>query len=184
MAMFGLYLMACGLLVVAGAAKVLRPRSTARALAPLLRVGSTIAAVRTVRSLALLEVAVGLVSIAFPYRYPAAAVAASYTAFAVFVVYVRRRGGVLATCGCFSTPDTPPTALHVIVDVALAGAAVSTSLAGLHGALPSQLARQPGHGVPLVAASAACGWLTFLTLVAWPRLREARRAFEDGARVG
>jgi hypothetical protein len=183
MALFGLYLVACGLLVVAGAAKGMRPRSTARALVPLLPVRSAHAAARAVRWLALFEAAIGVVGIVLPSRFPAAAVAASYTTFAVFVVYVRRRGGVLATCGCFSTPDTPPTTLHVIVDLALAGAAVATSVAGLHGTLPSQMARQPGHGIPLLAASAVCGWLTFLTLVGLSRLREARRVFDDGVTV-
>ena len=44
------------------------------------------------------------------------------------VAVARWRGGPLATCGCFGRPDTPPTALHLVLDLALAVAAAAVAL--------------------------------------------------------
>ena len=150
--LLGLYLAACGLLVVAGAAKVARPADTARALrATLPRFPRAAGAVRTA---AAAEAGLGVVALVFPVAPLAALVAASYLGFAVVVAVVRRRGGALASCGCFGTPDTPATGLHVLIDLALAASAASVAAAGHPGTLGPLLADQPLHGVALVAARA------------------------------
>jgi hypothetical protein len=102
-------------------------------------------------------------------------VAASYLAFAVFVVFVRLRHGALASCGCFSTPDTPATWLHAVVNLALAAAAGSVSASGSPDTVLSVLARQPLDGVPLIATTALGAWLAYLMLVGLARLSAVRR---------
>ena len=57
-------------------------------------------------------------------------VALSFAGFAVFVAYARHRGGAISSCGCFGTPDTPATVLHVVVNVGLAVAAAAVASAG------------------------------------------------------
>jgi hypothetical protein len=175
--LFGPYLVACALLVGAGMAKVVRPETTAKALAQLGRAVpgrkvSTLAVL--VRTAALAEVGLGAVALVLPGILPAALVALSYASFAGFVLVVRKRGGVLATCGCFSTPDTPPTVAHIVVDVLLAVSALAVSVSAHHGLLGSVLVHQPLDGVPLLLVCALCVWLVVTLLVALPRVAAAR----------
>ena len=178
MTLLGPYLVACGLLVVAGAAKVARPADTARALSAAL--GSRAPATGVVRGAAGAEAALGLAALIWPEPPLAALVGASYLAFAAVVAVVRHRGGALASCGCFGTPDTPATGLHVVIDLALAASAGSVAAAGHAGTLGPLLQAQPLHGVPLVAVSALAGWLTFMALTLLPRLQAARRLLAPG----
>ena len=99
--------------------------------------------------------------------------ALSYAVFAVFVAYARARGGAIASCGCFGTPDTPATGIHVVVNLVLCLSAVSVAAAGPAGSIVSILARQPWHGIPLVVASAAGAWLTFLAVSVLAELQAA-----------
>jgi hypothetical protein len=181
--LFGLYLAACALLVVAGAAKAVRPADTARAL------NQAVSAIRLdrmallVRTAAALECALGVAGILFPWPPIAAAVAVSYLAFAGFVLAAYIKGGPLATCGCFGTPDTPPTVVHIIINVGLAASAVVVATAGRSGSLLDALSGQPWRGIPLVAVSGVCAWLIFLALSPLARLEAARRlvSARDGA---
>ena len=119
MELIGLYLIAAGLLVVAGTAKAAQPDDTARAVAGLLPSPPSLRLLRyVVRVGALAEAALGAVALMFPRPATAALVAASYLCFFGVVAY--HRGGPLATCGCFGTPDTPPTIVHVVINVGLA----------------------------------------------------------------
>lgn len=109
-------------------------------------------------------------------------VAASYAAFAVVVLAVRRRGGPLATCGCFGRPETPATLLHVLVDlglsVAAAGvalAASSTNQAGRVGSIRVYVTVHPVVGALVVIASAVSAWLVYLTISVFSELEGARR---------
>ena len=171
----GVYLVACLLLAVAGAAKTARPADTARAVTVATGFGSLAAVAAVVRVGAALEAALGTVAALWPRPVPAGAVAASYTAFAVFTGWVRHRGGPLATCGCFGTADTPATRLHVAVDVTLAAAAGAAAAAGWSGDLFGLLARQPAAGAPLVGASLLGTGLVFLVLSAGGKLHATRR---------
>jgi hypothetical protein len=177
MELIGLYLIAAGLLVVAGVAKAARPDDTARALAELVPAVPSLSVLRwIVRVGALAEAALGVVAIAFPRPGPAALVALSYVCFFGVVAYARWRGGPLATCGCFGRPDTPPTALHLVIDLVLGAAAVAVVLGGPHRpTLGAQLAHQPGAGFPLLFVSAVGLWLTALALSALAALSAARR---------
>lgn len=187
MALYGIYLVAVGLLVGAGVAKSARPGDTARALAELSRRGDRRGIPLgvlspTVRVLAGLEAALGLAALAFPTRTLAGLVAGSYLAFAGFVLYARSQGGVLATCGCFGSPDTPPTVLHAVVDVGLGAGAIGVAVGGLSGTVAGVLADQPFDGVPLVVASALTAGLAFAVMSPLARLSALRRLEPRGVR--
>jgi len=181
--LIGPYLAACLLLVGAGVAKAWRPDDTARALVPLLGSASPAAVRLAVRVAAGAEAVLGACAMVWPAPGTASLVAASYAGFAGFVLHARRRGGALATCGCFGRADTPPTRLHVVVDLSLAGAALSVALRASDGGwLPVLLARQPWHGLPLVLTAAVCAWLVFHALSTLPRALASARVVRGEAR--
>ncbi len=180
MELIGLYLVAAGLLFVAGVAKARHPDDTARALtalAPRGRAALPLGPVRQlVRAGALAEAALGLAALLVPRPVTAALVALSYAAFGAVVASARWRGGPLATCGCFGRPDTPPTTVHLVLNLVLAGAAAVVAVtAPPHGTLVSELARQPWAGFPLLFVSAVGLWLSLLALSALAALEGARR---------
>jgi hypothetical protein len=172
MALIGLYLVACVLLVAAGVAKAARPGDTARALHDMTGLPALVVAVRLGAGA---EALLGVGGLIYPSRGIAILVAGSYAVFGCFVLYARAKGGLLATCGCFGSVDTPPTLTHVVVDAALAASAAGVAWTGLSGWLPSLLSHQYGSGVPLVAAAALCAWLIILVLSPLTRLDAVRR---------
>ena len=182
MELIGPYLIGCVLLVGAGASKAVRPDDTARALLPLVPIRlRRVIAFRTLRAaLRLLaggEVAVGALGLLVPRPLTAALVGVSYIAFAGVIAYARSHGGALASCGCFGTPDTPATYLHVGLDLVIGGAAVAVALeVSTRGWLVSILSRQPLHGVPLLALTAVGAGMTYLALSALARLQSVRLA--------
>lgn len=99
------------LLVVAGAQKVADPKPLVRALktlrlplpGPVVRLG------------AVAELGIGLLALLHGGVVSAAALAASYALFTGVVLLGLRRGGVLASCGCFGKRDLPPTRTHALV---------------------------------------------------------------------
>ena len=174
MELIGLYLVACALLVAAGIAKAIRPTDTARALAAMVPIPQMrIRLLVRVGSAA--EAALGVVAILIPRAGSAWLVALSYAVFAAVVAYARSRGGAIASCGCFGTPDTPATILHVIVNVGLALVAAVVAAAGPSGSILSILSRQPLHGLPLIVVSALCAWLTYVAISVLAGLQAARR---------
>ena len=174
MELIGIYLMACGLLVVAGTAKAVRPDDTARALAT--ATGGPLRAMRVVvRAGSVAEATVGIAALASPRPWSAGLVAVSYAVFAAFVAYARSTGGPIASCGCFGTPDTPATMVHVVIDAALAlsSAAVAWS-APSSGTVVGILSHQPERGVPLAMVSALGAWLVYLAISVLASVRAAR----------
>ncbi len=75
------------------------------------------------------EAVLGITALVLPRPWWAGLVALSYVVFAGFVAYARSTGGAIASCGCFGTPDTPATLVHVVIDgvLALSAAAVAWS---------------------------------------------------------
>ena len=168
-ALAGPYLASALLLVVAGAAKVRDPLPLVRAL----RSARLPAPVSGVRLLAAAEALLGTTALLLGGRLTAALVAASYAAFTGFVLLVRRRGGVLASCGCFGRADTPPTTGHAVVTGALALLAGAVTAAPL-GTLPQVLATGPAVGLPLLLAVVTVAVLVHAVLGLLPALRTAR----------
>jgi hypothetical protein len=164
----GPFAIAAALLVAGGAAKAARPGDTANALGA---VGLP-RSVLLVRVGGLGEAAVGVAALAVGNRTTAVLVALSYAAFTVFVVVALRSGAPIASCGCFGKADTPPTRLHVAVNLGAVAAAVAVAMqpsAGLGVVLP----RQPLAGVPFVALVACGVSLSFLLLSNLPRTMAA-----------
>jgi hypothetical protein len=179
--LIGLYLVAAGLLVVAGSAKALRPDDTARALGDLVRAGLRRAPTHRqirilVRGGAIVELVLGSIALAFPRLATAGLVALSYALFGCIVAYARRRGGALSSCGCFGRADTPATTLHALIDFVLAASCSAVALgASSDGSLVTLLGHQPAHGLPLVFVSLAGLYMAYLTLSLLPALEGARR---------
>ena len=165
-ALAGPYLAAAALLVVAGGAKLLDPQPLVRAL----RSAGAPAPGWAVRAGAAAEVGIGVLAVGTGARLAAAGVALSYAAFTAFVLVALRRGGVLASCGCFGKADTPPTVTHVVATAVAAGVATAVAVRPV-GPLPDLLAAQPGGGVPLLVATAAVAATAYLVLALLPRLR-------------
>ena len=165
-ALAGPYLASAALLVLAGGAKVRDPLPLMRALMSVgLPFGRAL-----VRSVAAVEVAIGIAAFVAGGRLAALAVAASYAAFTAFVLLALRRGGVLASCGCFGKADTPPTATHVVVTAALAVVAAAVAARPL-GPLTDLLSAAPWSGVPLLLTTAAVAATAYLVLALLPTLR-------------
>lgn len=181
MELIGIFFVGCGLLILAGASKAMRPDDTARALV-LLQEGRhrpfmSFALTRSIVKFgAALEAALGVLAVLFPRPLTAAAIAASYTLFLCTVAFVRRRGGPLSTCGCFGRADTPATGFHVLLNAAFVAVAISVALQPPNQtSLASLLDVQPWHGVPLVFASGVGVWLAYLALSPLAALEGARR---------
>ncbi len=181
MELIGIFFVGCGLLVLAGITKAVRPNDTARALVLLLpgndlRIPSFNVTRQAVRIGALLEAGLGICALLFPRTVTAALVALSYTLFACISAYARRHGGALSTCGCFGRPDTPSTGLHVVLNVVFVATAVTLAMEPPHyTALVSLLENQPWDGVPLLFASGIGVWLAYLALSPLSALEAAHR---------
>lgn len=171
----GPFLIAALLLAAAGAAKLVDPTNTVGALrklgvpasAPLVRVGGAVEAV----------IAVAAILTGAPVL--AALVGVSYLLFAGFVLLALGRGLPIGSCGCFGKVDTPPTPLHVVVDLAAVVAAAGVA-AGDGTGLRAVLADQPLAGVPFLLLVIVGTYAAFTALTVVPQLRTIRA--EAGSR--
>jgi hypothetical protein len=110
--------------------------------------------------LAALEIVLGAGGLFAPVTAVAAAVAAIYLGFAVFLVSLLARGVAAESCGCAGTTDVPPSWLHVVLDVA--GVAAALGFAALRPAPPgltAVFAAHPLEGAALAAGAAMIAWL-------------------------
>jgi hypothetical protein len=171
-ALTGPALTAALLLAFAGAAKAVDPVMTVGALRALGLPSS-----RTwVRTGAAAELLVGLLAAAVGWALVWWLVAASYLAFAAFVVAALRAGTVVGSCGCFGHEDTPPHPIHVVVDVALAATAAAAAVLGI-GAPLDAIADTPGKGSVVAGLSVLSVFVLYVVLVDLPRaLRQTRRS--------
>ena len=156
-------LVAAALLIVAGAAKAADPANTVGALRALGLPGSD----GLVRAGAVAEAALGAAALVAGGPVWWAAVAASYLAFAGFVVAALRAGTMVGTCGCFGHEDTPPHPVHVVLDAILAAVAVAAAAQGL--APLADAADHPGGGLLALAVAAGATWLAHAAFVDLPR---------------
>jgi hypothetical protein len=160
----GPFAVASLLLVVGGAAKVRRPDDTARAFRAL----GVLSSPPLVRLLAAGEMAVGAAALLAGGRLVTVLVAASYLGFSAFVLLAMLRGGVLSSCGCFGSTDTPPTFVHVLVTLGLAAVSLAT-VADPVGPLLDGLSGQPLIGLPFLALIGCCVWMAYAALAILPR---------------
>jgi hypothetical protein len=170
----GPFAIACVLLAGAGVLKAWAPADTANALravgVPLARTGRIV----LVRVVGVVEAVLGVAALLTGNAVPGALVAVSYLAFASFVLVARRRQAPISSCGCFGKVDTPPSPVHVVLDLLFAGVAVGAAATG-DIALPEVLREQPLAGVPFVALLAIGVSLVFLAFTALPKTMAAAR---------
>jgi hypothetical protein len=172
----GPFLIAALLLAAAGAAKVVDPTTTVGALRGS---GLGIPAV-AVRIGGGLEAALAIAAAVTGAPILALAVAASYLLFTAFVISALVRGLPIGSCGCFGRVDTPPSALHVVVDLGAVVAAIGVA-AGDGTGLGPTLTAQPLAGVPLLLLVGVGTYAAFTALTIVPQLRLLRAERTDRA---
>ena len=155
----GPFLAAAVLLLLGGAPKMVRPEPTVRALASLRLPAPPVA----VQALGLAEVGIGGGALLTGGTVFALAMAASYLVFAAFILAALAGPGGLRSCGCLGAAETPPTRVHLLLN--LAGAAIALLVAGSPIGPPAGVvAGQPAWGVPFLLLTAACVWFAYLAL--------------------
>lgn len=156
------YLVACGLLCVAGVAKLVDPTMTVGALD---RMGVHVSP-SVVRFGGGVEGLLGAAAAVTGFGVLAVLVAVSYGVFAVYVVVAFVRGELLGSCGCFGRADTPPSIVHLLVDVVAIVGAVGVAR-GEGGGLGAELDGRALAGVPflaLVGAGVVAAYLAMTVL--------------------
>jgi hypothetical protein len=170
----GPFALACVVLVAGGALKAWHPNDTANALRAVglrLPLGATRA---SVRGFGAAEAVLGGVALVTGDPVACVLVALSYLAFAAFVVAALRSGTAIASCGCFGKVDTPPSLVHVVLDV-LFGivAAIAAGVGAV--ALPDVVKDQPLAGLPFLLLLVIGVSLVFLAFTALPKTMAAAR---------
>lgn len=168
-AITGPAVVAATLLVVAGATKAVDPANTVGALRAL-RLPASPAAVRAG---AVGEAALGAAAVVVGGTVWWSLVAASYAAFASFVVAALRAGTMIGSCGCFGHEDTPPHPLHVVLDVVAVAVAAAAAAQGL--APASVLADDPGGAMVVLGLGVPVAYLAYRAFVDLPRAVARRR---------
>jgi hypothetical protein len=154
---------ASALLALAGGAKLARPEPTAGALRSIGLPSHRVVA----QGLGLAELVIGAAALAFGGPIPAIGVGLAYLAFSGFVVVALRRGGSVASCGCFGVEDSPPTLVHLVLDLTATGVAFAAA-AGSVGGVVDVLADQPAAGVPFIGFVLLGTWFAYLALSVLP----------------
>lgn len=158
-----LCLLAAGLLIVAGVAKLARPRAAAQAMLDAGLPGSDLLA----RGVGLAEVSAGTWALVAPAAGGAVALAVVYLAFAGFLGYMLRAHPDAGSCGCAGAKAVPPSLLHLGLDLVAAGSAVAYALAQGPGAVT--WLRSLGWGaVPVAAGLGLAGWLAVVVVTEVP----------------
>jgi hypothetical protein len=159
----GPFFIASALLALAGGAKLARPEPTSGALKSVGLPGN-----RTIaQAMGAAEVLLGAVALVVGGVVPAIAVAAAYLGFAGFVAIALRAGGAVASCGCFGTEDSPPTMVHLVLNLIAAATAIGAAAAGI-GGVPEVLADQPAFGIPFLGFLLIGTWFAYLALSVLP----------------
>lgn len=158
------YAAAAVLLLVAGVPKIIDPGPTSRAAD---QAGLPSAPV-LVRLLGAAEALVGAAALLVGGPLPALAVAAFYLGFAVIVARALLLGDV-ASCGCFNGDDSPPSAIHVVLDAGLALSAVAVAL-GPTLSWPGLLAADAPPTLVLGLLSLAVAGLAYLAMARLPHV--------------
>jgi hypothetical protein len=116
--------LASALMVVSGVLKLRHPESVI----PLLTVIRVPAAMQRGRAVGLLEVALGSAAVVTGAIPIIAAEAVCFASFALAISYVLAARIPLSSCGCAGARQTPPSVVHVLVDIA---ATLGTAMAAV-----------------------------------------------------
>lgn len=164
-------LMAAALLLgVAGVAKIVSPDPTRVAL----RTAGLPGTVWFVRMIAVGEVILGVVAVVVGGRAGAALLGLAYLGFAGFSMRVISTSRGKASCGCFGASDAPLGTLHVVINLAIVGAAAITVIHPM-ASLATVLSDTPLGGSVFVAFVVLLAWLLHVALTGLPELQAAAR---------
>ncbi len=146
--------------VVAGLAKLRKPRVAVAALSEL----GVPAGTGSVRLLAVFEVALGIACLIGPGAVAAAALACCYAAFSLLSLLLARRR---ASCGCFGEGEAPASAEQSLISAALAAVCIGAAVQAPHD-IGWLLAQSPGAAAVLVLGIAASAYATVLAYTQLP----------------
>ena len=163
------FFVAAGLLVLAGAAKLLRPEGASRAMAAAGLPRHPLIA----RGLGSLEIAAGGACLAAPRPGFAAAMAALYLVFAAFLTHLILRRIPGASCGCLGSRDSPPTRVHVLLNLTAAAAGAFAAFDPPPGLVTFTLSL-PLHGLPFLVGAACAAYLAYLSVSLLPQISTRR----------
>lgn len=167
--MEGWFFLAAALLVFSGIRKLADPAPTSGAL----RAAKLPSSRAAVFALASTEIGVGSIGLLGSGSIWAWAVALVYAGFAIFVALALSRRLPIASCGCFGKADTPPTASHLLVNIAAVGGAVIVASRGGTN-LPTALGTQPLGGLAYLGFLIVGVYCLYLLLSELPLLSTSR----------
>lgn len=162
----GPFVVAALLLTAAGALKAWDPTNTVGAL----RKAGLPAAPGLVRAGGIVEVVICVTAIVTGAPVAAVLVALSYALFTAFVVFALVRHLPIGSCGCFGKVDTPPSVVHIVLNLGAIVVAVAVALRG-GGGIGDVLADQELLGLPFLLFVATATYLAFFALTLLPQLR-------------
>jgi hypothetical protein len=162
-ALAGPIVVVTAVLGLAGGFKVVRPDPTAGALRAMRLPSSRV----LVRVLGASELALALAAAVTFAPALLVLVGAAYLAFATFVTAALGSHTPLQSCGCFGQQDTPPSTVHVGIDIVAATTAFVAAVTGTP-ALDHVLPDQPWRAVPFVLLAVVCTYLCILVLTVLP----------------
>ena len=157
------FFLAAGLLVLAGAAKILRPDPTAQALLDAGLPG-TLAAARVVGTV---EVTVGAWASLAPAAGGAIVLGGLYLVFAGYLGFLLAARPDAGSCGCAGSTAVPPSRLHLALNfgASATGFAYATTEAPGVG---SWIVSLGWAAVPVVFGLVVAGWLAVVAVTAAP----------------
>ncbi|KAA0234978.1 MAG: hypothetical protein JJLCMIEE_01278 [Acidimicrobiales bacterium] len=119
------------------------------------------------------ELVLGSAAFVFGGRVLALALGIAYTGFGVFVAVAMRQDGN-SRCGCFGRADTPPTMIHLILNVVSAGVAVAAFTYPVP-SLEVIISEQPAWGLPYLGFVLLGTYLVYIIDTALPEVLDAGR---------
>jgi hypothetical protein len=117
-----------------------------------------------------IEVVIGVAAIVTGGTVAAALVALSYLVFLAFVVFALARHIPIGSCGCFGKIDTPPSLVHVGLNLGAIVTATAVAL-GSGGGIEEVLRDQDLLGLPFLLLVATATYLAFLAITLLPQLQ-------------
>lgn len=114
------------------------------------------------------EIVAGAIALAFGGLIGGGMLAVTYLGFAGFVGFALARNLPIQSCGCFGRDDTPPTWLHVAVNLSAAAAGIWVAVTGT-GDLLATLGDQPLAGAPYLGFVGIGVYALYLLLAELPQ---------------
>ena len=157
------FLLAAGLLVLAGAAKILRPDPTAQALLDAGLPG-TLAAARVVGTV---EVTVGAWASLAPAAGGAIVLGGLYLVFAGYLGFLLAARPDAGSCGCAGSTAVPPSRLHLALNLGASATGFAYATTEAPG-VGSWIVSLGWAAVPVVFGLVVAGWLAVVAVTAAP----------------